>query len=65
MELTRLEDEQGRFIGSEWKCLSPNCRELVTAFAGSDTSCNGCGQEYNSFGQQLAPRSHWQEAEDY
>jgi hypothetical protein len=30
-----------------------------------DSACDNCGQLFNAVGQQLRPRSEWEESEDY
>lgn len=37
-----------------------NCKSLVT-LDGFTNTCDGCGADYNSSGQRLAPRSQWGE----
>jgi hypothetical protein len=54
-------DENGRYIGSFWKC---DCGAEVWAY-GSDTDCDRCGQMYNSFGQKLCAPEQWEEREDF
>jgi uncharacterized Zn finger protein (UPF0148 family) len=45
---------------NSWQC--ENCGENVQRFRGEgDVQCPGCGQQYNSFGQRLAPPSQWGE----
>jgi hypothetical protein len=58
---TELRNESGRIYGVQFKCAC-GC-EVVSYLA--DTSCDNCGREYNAFGQELAPRSQWDEHGDY
>ena len=48
-------NEDGRPI--QMRC---DCGRTLNAGRG-DTDCEGCGREYNSAGQLLAPRSQWGE----
>jgi hypothetical protein len=56
-----LRNESGKVYGTEFKCV---CGCVVVSYL-ADTSCDNCGREYNAFGQELAPRSQWEEREDY
>jgi hypothetical protein len=60
-EKTILRNESGKVYGTEFKC---SCGCVVVSYL-ADTSCDNCGREYNSFGQELAPRSQWDEHGDY
>jgi hypothetical protein len=59
--ITELQNESGRVYGREFKCT---CGCFVVSYL-ADTSCDNCGREYNAFGQELAPRSQWDEHGDY
>ena len=43
--------------GRRWSC---SCGRKVEATTG-DTSCDGCGKEFNAFGQELKPGWSWDE----
>jgi acetoacetate decarboxylase len=58
---TILRNESGKVYGVEFKC---KCGCFVVSYL-ADTSCDNCGREYNAMGQELAPRSQWNELEDY
>lgn len=38
------------------------CRDDVTLDSFT-SACPGCGAEYNSFGQRIAPRTQWEQAQ--
>ncbi len=61
MDTTVIHDEEGNYVGRTWRCA---CGATVEAF-GYDTDCHECGRSYNAFGQELAPRAHWDERDDY
>lgn len=74
-EETRYEDEEGAEIkkpgithhcahcGSRNIYRSPfiTCHCNTTVYLSGDTQCDGCGQWFNAFGQELKDPSEWEE----
>lgn len=53
--------ETGRVIDAGTvRCRCGNRHELVLF---NDSDCNRCGTEFNSVGQELAPRHQWEECD--
>lgn len=55
--ITIERDDEGRAIGARCDCGT----YMPSNGPGRDYHCEDCEREYNSSGQQLAPRSQWGE----
>lgn len=55
------DEETGRLVDAgSVRCRCGSRHELSMY---NDSDCRNCGTEFNSFGQELAPREQWQEYE--